>query len=386
MDDLRAVFECNDDAEKDDYLIRINENDAGFEFLKAALLIINQLGMDFHCYRQSDNISVYLDGQYMDNIAIGAAIPPVKLSFHLDPDVASPPQSEAETEQEEMDSTSHGDEDNIQDTSSYSLLSNSGQRPINYEVNELLAGRAQYRLQQRLDQFKREAEESSTVTYDPSIKESLETATNQDVTPTITDIGQQSSVCVDDVMQPPVQETRASRRLRMPTQRYGDPIPTDVKNLFLCTSERNELFEVSEVTEEDKNINPEMFDNTCNTELQGWYDLADVEEVNIDQMVESKCHPLLTRWVHVWKKEQYGTKSMKSRLGIKGFQEDQSQLRTYSPTVAREILILRLTIFYSKTWSVKTINVKQAFLQSDELQRPVNVIPPAEAFLSPDTI
>ncbi len=129
-----------------------------------------------------------------------------------------------------------------------------------------------------------------------------------------------------------------------------------------------------------------MLDNSCETELQGWYDFAVVDEVNIDQMIESKCHPLLTRWVHVWKKDQYGTKSLKSRLVIKGFQEDQSQLRTYSPTVAREMVVLCLTIFSSKTWNVRTMDVKQAFLQSDELQRAVYVIPPKEADLSPETI
>ncbi len=132
-------------------MITINANDVGFEFLQAALLIINQLGINFHCYRQSDNISVYLDGQYMDEIAIGAAIPPVKLSFPINPDVVSPPQSETEAESEYMDSTSNGDEDFNQDTSSYNLLSISAQLPAIDEVKELSADPAQHRLQQRLD-------------------------------------------------------------------------------------------------------------------------------------------------------------------------------------------------------------------------------------------
>ncbi len=85
---------------------------------------------------------------------------------------------------------------------------------------------------------------------------------------------------------------------------------------------------MSEVTEEEQGINPEMIDNSWKNELQGWYDFAAVEEVNLDQIIESKCHQLLARWVHVSKKDQYGTKSVKSRLVIKGFQEDRSQLRT----------------------------------------------------------
>ena len=36
----------------------------------------------------------------------------------------------------------------------------------------------------------------------------------------------------------------------------------------------------------------------------------------------------------------YRTKTIKSRLVIKRFEEDQSQLRTFSPTVAREMVVL----------------------------------------------
>ena len=72
---------------------------------------------------------------------------------------------------------------------------------------------------------------------------------------------------MDEVQQPPVQEARTSKRQRAPTQRYGDPIPTDVKNLFLCATERDSVFEVAEVTEAEKKINPEMIDDSCKNEL-----------------------------------------------------------------------------------------------------------------------
>ncbi len=146
MDVSRTVFKRKDDAEKDDYLITINANDVDFEFLQAALLIVNQLGLDNHCSRRSDNMSVYLDGEYMDDIAIGAAIPPVRLSFPVDPDVVSPPESETVQESEDMDSSIYGEDDHAQDTFSCSLLSNSAKIPMIDEVNELLANRAQQRL------------------------------------------------------------------------------------------------------------------------------------------------------------------------------------------------------------------------------------------------
>ena len=53
MDDLRTVFERN--------LIRINASNVGSEFLQAALLIANQLGIDFHCYRAQQRVQQRLD-------------------------------------------------------------------------------------------------------------------------------------------------------------------------------------------------------------------------------------------------------------------------------------------------------------------------------------
>ncbi len=133
-------------------------------------------------------MNAYLDGQYMDDIAIGAELPPVELSFPLNIDVFSHPQSETDHDSEEMDSTSYGEEDDVQDTSSYSLLSNSGQLPIIDEVNEFITDRAQHRLHQSLDQLKRETEESSSATYDPSVNESMESTVSPEETSTVTNI------------------------------------------------------------------------------------------------------------------------------------------------------------------------------------------------------
>ncbi len=77
---------------------------------------------------------------------------------------------------------------------------------------------------------------------------------------------------------------------------------------------------------------------------------------------------------------------MKSRLCIMGNQEDASKLQTYSPTVSKEMVLLSLNVMARRDWMVYTIDVKQAFLQSDELSREVFVLPPQEAGLGDQTV
>ncbi len=60
---------------------------------------------------------------------------------------------------------------------------------------------------------------------------------------------------------------------------------------------------------------------------------------------------------------------MKSRLCIMGNQEDASKFQMYSPTVSKEMALLSWNVMARKDWTVYTIDVKQAFLQSDELMK-----------------
>ncbi len=50
------------------------------------------------------------------------------------------------------------------------------------------------------------------------------------------------------------------------------------------------------------------------------------------------------------------------------------------------MLIIALNIAAKHGWRVKTLDVKQAFLQSDEKDREVYVIPPPEAGLGEETL
>ena len=162
-------------------------------------------------------------------------------------------------------------------------------------------------------------EEDSNATYDPSNVESMDSSMSPEGASTTTENSGQWSICAAETPDIPAQEVKSSRRARVPTQRYDDPIPTDVKNLFLCTTERNEIYEISEVTNEEKQLNPDMIYNSCKNELQGWHDFRVIKEVNNGQMINANCDPLLTRWNHIWKKDSFGTKAIKSRLVIKWF-------------------------------------------------------------------
>ena len=133
-------------------------------------------------------------------------------------------------------------------------------------------------------------------------------------------------------------------------------------------------------------INQEIVNKSRQAELQGWYEFNVVREVPLEAMLRSNVRPLLTKWVDVWKTDTYGTQKMKSRLCNMGNLEKAERLQTYSPTVSREMTLLSIHIMAVNQWTVKTLDVKQAFLQSDELEREVYVLPPPEPGLDEKTV
>ena len=107
-------------------------------------------------------------------------------------------------------------------------------------------------------------------------------------------------------------------------------------------------------------------------ELNGWKEREVYDEVNDEGQ---SC--IDVRWV-VTPKLIDGKLSTKARLVAKGFQEVQD-FRTDSPTCARESLRLMTCIVASYKWQIKSIDVKQAFLQGRNLERNVLLRPPPEA-------
>lgn len=80
-----------------------------------------------------------------------------------------------------------------------------------------------------------------------------------------------------------------------------------------------------------------------------------------------------TRWVVVRKGNV-----VKARLVARGFQENE-EMRVDSPTVGKSVSRICLTIAASNSWKIKTVDIKSAFLQSDNLERDVFITPPKEA-------
>ena len=84
------------------------------------------------------------------------------------------------------------------------------------------------------------------------------------------------------------------------------------------------------------------------------------------------------RWV-VTPKLVDGVWKTKARLVARGFEEDNSNLRTDSPTCMRETLRIVLTVAAGRKWNINSIDIKAAFLQGKPIDRQVFLRPPKEA-------
>ena len=84
-----------------------------------------------------------------------------------------------------------------------------------------------------------------------------------------------------------------------------------------------------------------------------------------------------SRWVLTEKDDESGQKTIKARLVAKGFQ-DESDVRTDSPTCDKSSVRLLFTVAATNQWKVCSLDIKAAFLQGRQLQREVYVKPPPE--------
>ena len=84
--------------------------------------------------------------------------------------------------------------------------------------------------------------------------------------------------------------------------------------------------------------------------------------------------PLSTRWV-VTNKDG----NTKARLVVRGFEEKDLEIPRDSPTVGKGAMRLFLSIAAIEEWTVKTTDIRSAFLQGKELDRDVYIRPPKES-------
>ena len=99
--------------------------------------------------------------------------------------------------------------------------------------------------------------------------------------------------------------------------------------------------------------------------------LADFETYELVEDVGQ--NRISTAWVLWWKGNE-----VRARLVARGFEEEE-EIRADSPTVGKSVMRLLLVIAASKHWTVKTTDIKSAFLQGRRIDREVYITPPKEA-------
>ena len=86
-------------------------------------------------------------------------------------------------------------------------------------------------------------------------------------------------------------------------------------------------------------------------------------------------HALSVRWV-ITEKILHDKKCIKARLVARGYEEQEINLRTDSPTCSKEGLRIVLSIIASNNWKCGSIDIKAAFLQGSQIERDVYLRPP----------
>ena len=69
---------------------------------------------------------------------------------------------------------------------------------------------------------------------------------------------------------------------------------------------------------------------------------------------------------------------VRARYVARGF-EDDSTVQSDSPTFGKDALRIFLAVIASKNWTVKSTDIKSAFLQGKPIDRDIYLIPPKEA-------
>ena len=116
----------------------------------------------------------------------------------------------------------------------------------------------------------------------------------------------------------------------------------------------------------------ESFDEAKSIELQSWKSHGVYQEV---PHTNQKC--ISVRWVCTMKTTENGI-IPKARLVARGY-EEQTDVQKESPTCSKDTLRVMMSIIKQYDWDLKSIDIKTAFLQGEQIDREVFLHPPAEA-------
>ena len=130
--------------------------------------------------------------------------------------------------------------------------------------------------------------------------------------------------------------------------------PTKEENVVLITSNTDEYQEAKE------------------KEILNWQAMKVYDEVENEGQ-----NFISVRWV-LTEKEVEEKKVRKARLVARGYEEVLST-PTDSPTISKESQRVALSVISSEGWEMNTLDVKSAFLHSDEIDRDIYLKPPKEA-------
>ena len=125
---------------------------------------------------------------------------------------------------------------------------------------------------------------------------------------------------------------------------------------------------ITEIANKQKSESEEIVSAKVN-ELEKLVQFDTYEEVN-----DNGQKVLSTRWVITNKNGQ-----TKARLVVRGFEEKDLEIPRDSPTVGKGAMRLLISIAVLKNWSLKTTDIKSAFLQGKELEREIYIKPPKES-------
>ena len=112
------------------------------------------------------------------------------------------------------------------------------------------------------------------------------------------------------------------------------------------------------------------FDAAKTEELNKWREMDTYEEVDDEGQPTLSC-----RWVCT-EKVKGKVLVAKARLVVRGFEEDTTQIQTDSPTCNKESVRILLAILSGNRWDMHTMDIKNAFLQGNDIQRETFLRPP----------
>ena len=86
------------------------------------------------------------------------------------------------------------------------------------------------------------------------------------------------------------------------------------------------------------------------------------------------------RWVVTKNPDSGKNQPIKARLCIRGdLEKNKAEVRSDSPTIAKETLKMAIFVAANEGFDVKSVDIKSAYLQGNELERKIFVKPPSEA-------